>query len=407
MTTTKRMGWCLAVVLAGCADAPPPGGAGEVIPAALPASVPLEQYVALLARVECARLFQCATNAQQVQLRAVFGAYERCVAHDDELPSAPYYERQRRVVAMGARRYDGAAARRCLDALRGAVCAAAAPAACDEVLAGTVAEGGECRHPEQCAGDTYCQQRGTDGRQVCPGRCVARVAAGGECLYGDSAACSQRGAATAIVCNYDQALRGTPNPYRCVSATPGDPVAPGEVCYDPSMPSNNRQRPCLGDTECRRMTSPDGGVERVMRCLPPPSLGEFCSGRCQGDAVCEFDQSVFQQRCVAVGVRSREGETCVQGNRGSESCNVLLGLDCVAGRCRRVGTGALDSPCFSSRYGVDNCTRGLYCSAATQTCQRRKADGMPCRSGEECESRECVTAPGAMATTCGVTLGCR
>ena len=106
-------------------------------------------------------------------------------------------------------------------------------------------------------------------------------------------------------------------------------------------------------------------------------------------------------------VRNAEGETCVQGNRGSESCNVLLGLDCVAGRCRRVGTGALDSPCFSSRYGVDNCTRGLYCSAATQTCQRRKADGMPCRSGEECESRECVTAPGAMATTCGVTLGCR
>jgi hypothetical protein len=407
MTTRKGLGWCLAVVWMGCADAPPAGGPTEVIPTTLPASVPLAQYVALMARVECARLFRCAASGQQTQLRVVFGTYERCVAHDDELPNASYYARQQRVVAMGTRRYDGAAARRCLDALRAGVCASPAPSACDEVLVGTVAEGGECRHPEQCAGDAYCAQRSPEGRYMCPGRCTPRVAAGASCPNGDTGACSQRGAATAIVCNYDQALRGTPNPYRCMPAMPGVPVEPGEICYDPSVPGNGRPSPCLGDNECRRMTTPDGGVERVLRCLQPPALGELCTGRCQGDAVCEFDQSVFQQRCVAVGVRSREGDTCVQGNRGSESCNVLLGLDCVAGRCRRVGTGAVDSPCFGSRYGVDNCARGLYCSAATQTCQRRKADGVACRSGEECESRECVVAPGAMATTCGVTLGCQ
>lgn len=408
MTTRERLGALLALTLTACAEAPPGTRVpAEVIPATLAASVPVEQYVEVMGRVSCARLFQCAGGNQEAQLRAVFGAYERCVAHDDELGVATYHARQVRLAAMGLRRYDGAAARRCLDALRSGLCATPEPAACGEVFAGTVAEGGECRLADQCAGDAYCAQRGPDGRYVCPGRCTARGAVGAPCPSGDAGACSQRGAAGPVTCSYVQSLRGTPNPYRCALVAAGDPVLPGEVCYDPAMPGNGRQLPCAEGHECRRVTSPDGGTERVMRCLPFPVLGELCGGRCQGEAVCELDQSVFQQRCVAVGVRSREGDTCVQGNQGSESCDVLRGLDCVAGRCRRVGTGLVDSVCFTSRYGVDNCAGGLYCSGATLTCQRRKADGAPCRAADECESRECRAAPGATGATCGVSLGCQ
>lgn len=407
MTTQRCLGCLLALTLAACSEGPGTSPPVEVIPAALPAVVPVEQYVAVMGRVACGRLFQCAGGNQEAQLRAVFGAYERCLAHGDELAVAAWHARQVRLVAMGLRRYDGAAARRCLDALRTGACATPEPAACGEVFAGTVAEGGECRLADQCAGDTYCSQRAPDGRFTCPGRCTARAAVGASCPYGDSGACSPRGAAGPVTCSYDQALRGTPNPYRCALVAAGDPVLPGEVCYDPAMPGNGRQLPCTEGNECRRRAAEDGGTERVMRCLPPPSLGELCSGRCQGEAVCELDQSVFQQRCVAVGVRRREGDTCVQGNQGSESCDVLLGLDCVAGRCRRVGTGQVDSVCFTSRYGVDSCAAGLYCSGATQTCQRRKADGAPCRAGDECESRECRVAPGATDNTCGVSLGCQ
>ncbi len=394
----------VALALAGCSDvAPGAGSPADAVPAGLPAVVPIEQYAAVMARVECARFFACEPDNTRAQWRAVFGAYERCLAHDDELPGAPSAERQRRLVSMGLRRYDGAAARRCLDALRGSVCAA--PAVCAEVFTGAVVEGGECRLPDQCAGDAYCAQRAPDGRYQCPGRCTARAAVGGQCLYGDSGMCSPRGAAGPVACQYDQTLRGTPNPYRCVVVTPtGAPVAAGEVCYDPAA-SGARQLPCVDGYDCRWVTTGDAGTTRVMRCQLPPVAGEICSGRCGDGSVCAFDQSVFQQRCQRVGIQG-EGARCVQGNQGSESCDVLAGLDCVAGRCQRVGTGAEGSVCFSSRYGVDNCAKGLYCSAATLTCQRRKADGVPCRGADECQSRECVLAPGATQNTCGIASGC-
>ena len=183
-----------------------------------------------------------------------------------------------------------------------------------------------------------------------------------------------------------------------------DAVMAGEVCYDLNT-SRPRMLPCEAGTECRNGAAP--GQSARYTCQAPPGVGQLCVSRCSGDAVCEFDQSVFQQRCFPVLVRNAEGDTCVQGNRGGEVCNVLLGLDCVAGRCRRVGTGTEGSVCFSSRYGFDNCQRGLHCDSTTGTCRPRKADGMPCRDPDECLSRACVPDPSGSGARCGVTPGCR
>ena len=72
------------------------------------------------------------------------------------------------------------------------------------------------------------------------------------------------------------------------------------------------------------------------------------------------------------------------------------------GRCRRVGTGAENSPCFTGRYGVDSCNPGLACSPATQTCRPLKAEGESCASGAECAVGVCVGDNASLpATECG------
>lgn len=396
--------WALLAACSGdptAPPAPPPTVTAEVVPSSLPASVPLEQFLAVQANVECADLFRCAPAGTAMGLRMSLGTYARCVENADELPNAVGRERTRRLAAMGALRYDGAAARRCLEALRAASCLEAPPAACAPVLSGTVPVGGACQIEGQCEGDAYCRFSDPETGYRCPGTCAARSGVGQRC-FGDSSACSQAGAAAPVRCEYDPSLAGERYPFTCREQGGGDPAAEGEVCMDFSG-SSRLQRRCAQGLECRPREG-DGGVAYV--CQGPAAQGEACSQRCRGDAVCEFDGRFFTQRCLGLVVRAREGETCVQGNQGGEICDVVQNLDCVAGRCRRVGTGAEGSPCYSSRYGLDNCRAGLFCNGATMACERRKADGMACRSAEECESRECVVDRAGMAPRCGVRVTC-
>jgi hypothetical protein len=391
------------LVMAACASeagVPMPGTATDPVPASLPAVVPMEQFFEVSRSIECAEYFRCAARNNNAEIRAVFGTYDRCVALVRDLASEASRVRSARLTAMGVVRYDGTAARRCLEAQRAPRCGERPPQACDAVFQGTAPIGGMCTHAEQCAGDAACVTF-DDRMPRCPGVCVARVAIGEPCM-GAAPICSN--AAGPASCNYEQELATTPNPYRCRALVDTPTVGAGEVCVDFSVPRFMERR-CPSGMECRD-SQRDGGSSTQRTCQGPAAPGERCETLCTGNAVCDLDQIRFTRRCLAFEVRDREGETCIQGNGGSESCNVTRGLNCVQGRCRRVGDGAEGSVCFTNRFGLSNCRSGLWCHTATMTCRPRLADGMPCRNPNECESRACVPDRMTGTTRCGLSPIC-
>lgn len=393
-------------LLLGCAEeVPAPSPAvPQPVPAVLPASVPMDQYLATAAQVECAAIFRCRASGDAAGLRLLFGTFERCVANADELAGEAERARWRALVAAGTSRYDGAAARRCLEALRGEFCGARPPEACLAVFGGTVPPGGPCRRHDDCADDGWCRTEEPGGGAACPGVCARRAPLGASCQSG-TAECSQRGARGVVHCAFVRSLDGTPDPFRCedsdvATAAEGPFARAGEVCAD-SRGAAPIMRRCAPDLDCVTRVR---DVSSYGECVGPQPLGAPCERYCQGDALCAVD-ATFTRRCQPLVVRGREGERCVQGNDGAELCNVLLGLDCVAGRCQRVGTGEAGSVCFTARFGVDSCRAGLVCHGATQTCRPRAAVGAPCGSPDECESRRCAS-DGTGPARCVPDAGC-
>jgi hypothetical protein len=387
-----------SLVIVGCASEspqPPAPAPTVVIPAQLPATLTAAQYFAYRTNVECAAMFACAQPLAHAALRPYVGDYARCVARVDLLPDEVTRRHTATLLAAGRVRFDADAARRCLEGLRASVCAE--PAACEAVFVGTTALGAPCFDREECAGDAYCAYRTLEGAYNCPGRCAARVALGESC-FGDNEACASTGAGTHVRCMFDPARSGQRFPFACVDRGPLTVVPEGGECADRGDGSAPF-RTCAPGLDCGYVSNASGVVSA---CIPPAAAGDLCTRYCQPGALCEFDNTRFTQRCLPFVVRDTEGGRCVQGNSGAEACNVLLGLDCVAGRCQRVGTGAENSVCFTNRFGLSNCNAGLFCNPATMTCQRRLADGMPCRSDDECEVRNCETT--ATGSHCAVEM---
>jgi hypothetical protein len=395
----------VAALLVACADettAPAPA-VPQPIPATLPAVVTMDAYLMYAAQVECAALFRCPAAGDGAGLRLLFGSYERCVANADELAGEVDRARWRQLVGGGSSRYDAAAARRCLEALRDGPCSERPPEACFGVFEGTVATGGACRRHDDCADDGWCRFEDARGGAPCPGVCTPRAPVGASCRSGTEE-CSQRNARAVVSCGYFPALEGTANPFRCTdtgTAPAGSALADAGQSCDEFRGGGRTIATCAPGLDC--ITRDHDGLF-VGRCEAPQPLGATCGRYCQGNAVCTFDGSLIR-RCQAIVVRNREGERCVQGNAGAEVCNAVLGLDCVAGTCQRVGTGEEGSPCFTARFGVDNCRAGLVCHTATQTCRPRAAVGAPCSAPDECESRLCTT-DGTGPARCVSDTGC-
>lgn len=383
MKTHASLSTLIISALLGCASEAPqqPSGPPMVIPAQLPATLTSDQFLAYQASVECAAMFSCAAPPSTAALRIYLGDYARCVTRLDLLPDAPQRRRIAGLLSVGRLRFDEAAARRCLEAERASVCAE--PADCAAAYVGATAAGMPCVDGRECAGDAYCSFRSAEGSFGCPGRCEARLPVGAQC-FGNDESCSSASPASRADCTYDPSRSGSPWPFACRDRG-AVTVAQGGECAN-AGDSTGPLRTCASGLDCMYM-SETASVTSV--CSPPAPTGEPCSRYCQPGSICEFDGTRFMQRCLPFTVRNAEGETCVQGNTGSEVCNVLLGLDCVAGRCRRVGTGAENSVCFSGRYGVTSCNPGLYCNPATMTCQRRKANGAACQGNDECQSLSC------------------
>jgi hypothetical protein len=392
----------LLSVLLGCAsEAPqqPSGAPPAVIPAQLPANLTSAQYLAYRASVECAAMFTCPITSLASAMRIYLGDYARCAARPDLLPGDDDRRRTAARVAASRLRFDPDAARRCLEGLRGSVCAEVA--ACDAVYVGATALGMPCLDGRECAGDAWCSHRGDDGSFSCPGVCAARVPLGAQC-DGNNESCSAAGASGRVECQYDPARSGEAFPFRCTDRGAVQVVSEGAECVDRGAGSGPPLA-CAPGYDCVYRSTATGGTST---CRAPAAAGEECARYCLPGAVCEFDSTRFMQRCLPFVVRNREGDTCVQGNNGGEVCNVLVGLDCVAGHCRRVGTGAEGSVCFTGRYGVTSCNAGLFCSAATMTCQRPRADGAPCRGDDECASGACASDGTGVPRCVAAPTGC-
>ena len=217
------------VFLVACAEEITAPAVPQPVPAVLPASVPMDQYLATAAQVECAVLFRCPPSGERAGLRLLFGTFERCAANADELTGEAERARWRRLTAAGTSRYDGAAARRCLEALRADPCGERPPDACAQVFVGTVSVGWPCQRHDDCADDGWCSIGA-----ACPGVCARRTPLGASCQTG-VAECSQRGARAEVSCVYFPSLEGTPDAFRCsdlyaATAGGGTFAGAGEVC---------------------------------------------------------------------------------------------------------------------------------------------------------------------------------
>ena len=278
-------------------------------------------------------------------------------------------------VASGRTRFDGLKAQQCLTAMEttGACSLNAPPAdpSCNEVFAGTVAQGGRCHTYNECEPGLYCNST----LNLCPGTCQPRVAEGGV-------------APNALACA--TGLSGSFRPDAgtvCVA-----PVAAGQSCTAP--PGSFQGPPCAGATSCR--AAADGGST----CQPLKSSGQACAifsfGECALDTTCASGTDGGFQ-CVALG---RMGQPCgdnLSCQKGlscrGNVCGPLIaegGLcasdtDCVAGRLCKASScqpyGLPDAGCNTAPFQGD-CAVGLFCNGAAR-CEARRGLDAVC-TGTEC-----------------------
>lgn len=277
----------IAALLAAC---------GDNIPA-----IELDELYAETVRVRCERLVRCGLLATDEACTAFFRTPD-----EDDLYAA---------IDAGKIRYDGEAARRCLDARAELPCDETSHEvrtlieACDRMLVGTLEVGVPCAFDRECSSDS-CDAPVCPPDTCCTGTCLAtRVAAADapcatdeECVL--ETFCSRQGlcsplAARAQPCRLDAhcdhglacigatelqdgvcralPLLGESCPYtRCAEL--GATCNSAEICVPIGLPGT----PCTTGSDCSPFTvcGPSG------LCIDVPRLGEPCGFECAGEAWC-------------------------------------------------------------------------------------------------------------------------
>ena len=135
-------------------------------------AVPLESYVSESARSACTLLFECCETTRFETIAECEAAMAADLAPGQAIVDAS--------ISAGRMRYDGAAARSCLDQ---STCDST-PSACSEVLVPLVAEDGECTNSSECiSGNCVATAEGSVCRPL-PGDgdpCTTACAAGFYC----------------------------------------------------------------------------------------------------------------------------------------------------------------------------------------------------------------------------------
>jgi len=255
--------------------------------------------------------------------------------------------------------HDGAALNACMNGIRTLSCDADPDsiAACNEVLSGTVANGGACSNNWQCVSG-FCNTE-----EVCPGTCAPRVALNGDCESWDQ--CQ-----TGLECDWDTGK-----------------------CVQPA-PKANQGGACEWHDDCKYglycLVTNFETYEGV--CDPWLEAGESCDGDGAMDYVCEpglgcdYENTGNCTTIQTVGV----GQACDGDVR---VCDMAQRAVCGGDTC--IQLPAAGSPCMMGEY----CWFGNYCDATT-TCRAAKANGATCGDDDECLSEWCDNGTCAYAP-CG------
>jgi hypothetical protein len=226
-------------------------------------------------------------------------------------------------VVFGKVTYDAAAARACVDALRGQSCDALASVAkgieqaCANVFRGTVAEGGACLFDDECSGDSACD--------------VSMCMGGGACCVG--------------VCTAKPAL-----------------VPIGGDCMT---------EPCISTAYCD-VENDEMGMVVSATCKAQVKNGEACTDTngCEDGLRCDTGGS------DACYVLSKEGQTC-NPNLQTGGCLRVDNWCSADGKCVKLPT--VGEPCTDK----NECLKHAYCDAGT--CKSRPIEGQDCvMDGPQC-----------------------
>ncbi|MBK7861167.1 MAG: hypothetical protein IPJ65_21655 [Archangiaceae bacterium] len=281
-------------------------------------------------------------------------------------------------LSAGRSRFDSAAARQCVEALRSSACGTPPTFPCAGVFVGQVATGGACF--EQIVGSLECHATDyCDTSMTCPGLCHPRKGAG------------EKSSGGLLVDDCQLGLSRTSSGY-CA-----EPVAIGGSCVSTDGGSSVDLPSCVSGARCDYTTS---------RCVAKGPVGGACTAgyECRSGLVCLNGQ-------CATRPGGGPGQPCDEPRVGND-CPVDLRCDAAplatdGGHCTaRLARGA---PCSTS----DDCQPGLLCRGAPSypydggmgTCGGFPTIGEPCDSSTSLcltgwcdpQSKRCAPslAPGA------------
>ncbi len=259
-------------------------------------------------------------------------------------------------VAAGRAKFDASKAQACIDSVKNSSCADLANgvmdapnSACNQAVAGQVANGGNCFSGNDCSPGSFCDK----SNNQCPGKCTAKVAINGDCSAGQSCVVGSS-------CIFNSAGSAA----KCVSNVGAN------------QPCGSSVADCQGGLSCQ-------GASGSRTCQAPPTSGS-----------CKFGTCAPGFACPGAGIMGGQG-TCTPAKAVGAACTVgqnecILGSTCVGGTCKIAKVGDACGVIGSGNSGeFALCAEG-WCNwnpGAGQfagTCQPLKAVGADCGGSEEC-----------------------
>lgn len=311
-----------------------------------------------LAEAQCGLYQKCLGD-----LYTVFLGAEDCVTLTERSIENGELAQLEAAVDSGDVKYDGHAAKTCLDQISARGCDALLErenAACDQAVEGNVAIGADCDFDFQCQGQAFC-----DVASSCPGKCTARQAAGSSCTDDDQCA-------DGLLCS--------DKTNACIA-----PVSAGATCGGASAPPCAPSYLCAGEDE----DAGTSGTCKASNEVFTAAAGQACSFKtgalCVPSAACTIDDLANLSGTCAV--KAAAGGTCTRASIPpqcpSDQYCAGAGAD-PEGTCTVLPADG--EPCVDV-LGDPRCAPYTRCESGT--CRAMQTNGGACTTAEVCYSHVC------------------